>query len=84
MGIYVEENVVIIEQEDLDLAGAIKLKELMEDFAENGSESMIISLRKVKKLSGTALGVIRRASQTFKTFKLENINASIAEDLKEL
>lgn len=84
MAIYVEENIVIVEEEYLDLVGAVKLKELMEELVEKGSESMIISLRKVKKLSGTARGVIRRASQTFKDFKLENVNASIAEDLKEL
>lgn len=84
MGIYVKEDVVVVEEKEFDLTGAVRLKGIMEEFLEKGSENFAISLPKVEKLSGTALRVIIRASQSFKDFKLENVNPAIADDLIRL
>ena len=84
MCIYVKEDVVVIEEKNLDLRGAVRLKGLMEEFLEKGNENFAISLAKVEKLSGTALRVIIRASQSFKVFKLEDVNPAIADDLIRL
>ncbi len=81
MGIYIKEDVVVVEEKEFDLTGAVRLKGIMEEFLEKGSENFAISLPKVEKLSGTALRVIIRASQSFKDFKLENVNPAIADDL---
>ncbi len=84
MGIYIKEDVVVIEEKEFDLTGAVRLKEIMEEFLEKGRETFAISLPKVEKLSGTALRVIIRASQSFKDFKLEDVNPAIADDLIRL
>ncbi len=81
MGIYLKEDVVVIEEKDLDLTGAVRLKGIMEEFLVKGRENFVISLPKVEKLSGTALRVIIRASQSFKDFKLEDVNPASANDL---
>lgn len=84
MGIYIKEDVVVVEEKEFDLTGAVRLKGIMEEFLAKGSENFAISLPKVEKLSGTALRVIIRASQSFKDFKLENVNPAIADDLIRL
>ena len=84
MGIYIKEDVVVVEEKEFDLTGAVRLKGIMEEFLEKGRETFAISLPKVEKLSGTALRVIIRASQSFKDFKLEDVNPAIADELIRL
>ena len=82
MGIAVKKNSVVIDEENLDIYTADKLKETLLELVGKGSRKVVLDMKKVERLTTPALQVILSAKKTFEEVQVKSLSKAVAEDLE--
>ena len=82
MGIAVKKNSVVIDEENLDIYTADRLKETLLELAGKGKKKVVLDMKKVERVTTPALQVILSAKKTFEEVQVKYLNKVVAEDLE--
>ena len=81
MGIAVKKNNVVIDEENLDIYTADRLKETLLELVGKGKTKVVLDMKKVERVTTPALQVILSAKKTFEEVQVKSLNKAVNEDL---